>query len=115
MKNFNDYLKENGGDQNKALAAFAADIRADEAQKAAIAAEKALAVKVSKEKGGVMVLGLNSFPVTFYADQWERLSVFMPTVLAYIKANRDAIRTIETAYKDRVKAETDAKAAASAA
>lgn len=43
-------------------------------------------------KGGVSVYGLNArFPVTLYADQWERLIEAMPELSAFIDANRDRL------------------------
>ncbi len=47
---------------------------------------KALAFKVT-EKGAVSVYGLQRFPVTLYAGQWERLSAEMPKLGEFIKAN----------------------------
>lgn len=50
-------------------------------------APKALTIKVS-EKGGLCVYGLNSrFPVTLYANQWERLLDHAPAIREAIKAN----------------------------
>lgn len=46
---------------------------------------------IEPTKGAVSCYGVNSkFPVTLYANQWEKLAAFMPTVLAYIKTN-DAV------------------------
>ena len=47
------------------------------------------------EKGGVVVSGGGRFPVTQYADQWERLLAFAPEILAFIEANRDKLRAKE--------------------
>jgi len=47
---------------------------------------KALAFKVT-EKGAVSVYGLQRFPVTLYAGQWERLSAEMGKIGEFIKAN----------------------------
>jgi len=47
---------------------------------------KALAFKVT-EKGAVSVYGLQRFPVTLYAGQWERLSAEMGKLGEFIKAN----------------------------
>lgn len=50
--------------------------------------QKPLSLKVG-EKGGVVVSGLNArFPVTLYADQWERLFDFVPTIKAFIDSNK---------------------------
>jgi hypothetical protein len=54
---------------------------------AAVAAKNKLSFKVG-EKGGVSVFGLNSrFPVTLYAQQWERLIEAIPQLQAFLKAN----------------------------
>lgn len=47
-----------------------------------------LTVKRADKTGAVMVLGLQRFPVTLYASQWEILAQYMPTVLEFIKANK---------------------------
>jgi hypothetical protein len=104
MKSHEEYLKAANGDAGKAMAAFAADLRAETVANAT----KSLKVAVSKAKGGVMVLGLNSFPLTLYADQWVRLSEFLPTVLAYIDKNKAEITKIEAAGKAAKSAESAA-------
>ncbi len=39
-------------------------------------------------KGTVSVGGLNTkWPVTLYANQWEKLAAYLPTVMEYIKTN----------------------------
>lgn len=41
------------------------------------------------DKGGVSVYGLNArFPVTLYADQWERLLMVQDELKQFIHANR---------------------------
>lgn len=57
----------------------------DEA-KAAAATPARLSLKVG-EKGGLSVCGLQRFPVTLYASQWERLFGEQAAILAFIKAN----------------------------
>lgn len=58
-----------------------------DALKAALAAKQTLRFKVG-EKGGVSVYGLNNrFPVTLYAEQWERLLSKAPELLAFVKTN----------------------------
>jgi len=47
---------------------------------------KALAFKVT-EKGAISVYGLQRFPVTLYAGQWERLSAEMGKLGEFMKAN----------------------------
>jgi hypothetical protein len=47
---------------------------------------KALAFKVT-EKGAISVYGLQRFPVTLYAGQWERLSAEMGRLGEFMKAN----------------------------
>ena len=53
--------------------------------------QRALTVKVS-EKGAVMVLGLQRFPVTLYASQWERVANEMPRILRFIKENASVLK-----------------------
>jgi hypothetical protein len=47
---------------------------------------KALAFKVT-EKGAISVYGLQRFPVTLYAGQWERLAAEMGKLGEFMKAN----------------------------
>jgi hypothetical protein len=55
--------------------------------KASASAPRQLTCKVS-EKDCLSVYGLNrQWPVSLYAEQWERLEKFMPTVMEFIKAN----------------------------
>jgi len=54
--------------------------------KLAVSEGKALAFKVT-EKGAISVYGLQRFPVTLYAGQWERLSAEMGKLDEFIKAN----------------------------
>lgn len=57
------------------------------AQRSAAAPVRALSCKVS-EKGALSLYGLNArFPVTLYAEQWERVIGFVPELQAFIKAN----------------------------
>ena len=49
-------------------------------------------IKVS-EKGAVSVYGLQRFPVTLYAEQWETLLASAETIRAFIAANRSALKT----------------------
>lgn len=42
--------------------------------------------KVS-EKGAISMYGLQRFPVTLYASQWERVIANVPTLQAFIIAN----------------------------
>lgn len=67
-----------------------AEIDALKAQLATRPAGK-LSFKVG-EKGGVSVFGLNSrFPVTLYAQQWERLVAAIPELQAFMTANADKL------------------------
>ena len=38
-------------------------------------------------KGTVSVYGLGRFPVSLYANQWERLAEFMPQVIAAVQSD----------------------------
>jgi len=67
----------------------------DDAAKLLVVSPKAASHLTCKaaEKGGVSVYGLNvRFPITLYADQWERLATFLPDVLAFIKAHPELLR-----------------------
>lgn len=59
-----------------------------EAEVAKKNAPRKLTLKIG-EKGGVVVSGLNwKFPVTLYAQQWERLIAFSGEITAFIEANK---------------------------
>lgn len=49
--------------------------------------QKALGVTFG-EKKNVKVTGLGRFPVTLYANQWERLLGFKEDILSFIEANK---------------------------
>jgi hypothetical protein len=49
-------------------------------------ARGALSLKVS-EKGGVSLYGLRRFPVTFYADEWEKLLGMADELRRFIREN----------------------------
>lgn len=55
-------------------------------------------LKVS-EKGGVSLYGLGRFPITLYASQWSAVAEKMPEILAFIDANRDVLKSKDTAEK----------------
>jgi|HubBroStandDraft_4_1064222.scaffolds.fasta_scaffold1866617_1 hypothetical protein len=57
---------------------------------AQLVAKNKINFKVS-EKGAVSVLGLQRFPVTLYASQWERLAAEMDKLMAFIAANQDKV------------------------
>src|ERR1700683_3014972 len=57
---------------------------------AQLTAKNKINFKVS-EKGAVSVLGLQRFPVTLYASQWERLAAEMDKLMAFIAANNDKV------------------------
>jgi hypothetical protein len=48
--------------------------------------KRSLSVKVSN-KGGIMVLGLRQFPVTFYAEEWSKLFAMADEIKAFATAN----------------------------
>lgn len=60
------------------------------AELAAATAPKPLYCKVS-QKGAVSVYGLGRFPVTLYAEQWERLSLFIGEVSDFIVAHESEL------------------------
>ena len=49
-----------------------------------------MTLKVS-EKGGLMLCGLQRFPITLYASQWERILAERDTILAFIAANASTL------------------------
>jgi hypothetical protein len=49
-------------------------------------ARGALSLRVS-EKGGVSLYGLRRFPVTFYADEWEKLLGMADELKRFIREN----------------------------
>ena len=51
-----------------------------------------LTLKVS-EKGALMVLGLQRFPVTLYREQWERVFGLVPTMQQFIAAHASELKT----------------------
>lgn len=66
-----------------------AEVRAENERLKARAMVRGLArlsCKVSA-KGGVSVYGMGRWPVTLYAEQWGKLALFMPEVLAFIQDN----------------------------
>ena len=44
------------------------------------------------EKGAVSLYGLRRFPVTFYADEWERILGMADEIRAFIRENADALK-----------------------
>jgi hypothetical protein len=44
------------------------------------------------EKGGVSLYGLRRFPVTFYADEWERILGLSDEIRAFIRENEAALK-----------------------
>ena len=48
-------------------------------------------LKVS-EKGAVSLYGIRRFPITFYADEWERVFEMMNEVRKFIRENEDSLK-----------------------
>lgn len=99
--------RSNTVNENQKLAEMAKQIAELTAQNASLkaASETSLSLKVS-EKGAVSVYGMGRFPVTHYAEQWERLLAAGATIIGFIEVNRKAGRIVSKA--DR--AAQDAKA-----
>jgi len=79
-------------------------INAEQAAKiAALEASKRnqLSVKIAEfGKGSVSVSGLNGpFPLSLYANQWESLIKFVPTVQAFIDSHKEEIRSASYAHE----------------
>jgi hypothetical protein len=49
-------------------------------------------IKVS-EKGAVSVYGLQKFPVTLYAEQWEKLLAMADAIREFIGENKASLKT----------------------
>lgn len=70
---------------------FNQEVAAMIAAASAAAGAKSLTFKIS-EKGAVSVYGLNArFPVSLYAEQWERLLGAADELKAFLKANADKL------------------------
>lgn len=50
-------------------------------------------LKVAPKSGGLMVLGLNRFPVTLYREQWETLMAMTAEIKAFIAAHASELKT----------------------
>ena len=58
------------------------------AENAALKARSAKAVRLQvSAKGGVSLYGLRRFPITFYADEWEKILEMSADVLSFIREN----------------------------
>ena len=91
--------------QNKALAERIAQLEA------AKPTPGSLACKIG-EKGGLSVYGLQRFPITLYAEQWERLIENIPQIKAFMLANSSKLtRKDHSAYRKPVAAVEPAQSA----
>jgi hypothetical protein len=52
---------------------------------------RGLSLKVS-EKGAVSLYGLRRFPVTFYADEWEKLLGMADDIRVFVRANEAKLK-----------------------
>lgn len=52
---------------------------------------RGLSLKVS-EKGGVSLYGLRRFPVTFYADEWEKLLGMADDIRRFVADNEPKLK-----------------------
>ena len=82
------------------LEALQAEIERLKKENEALAAKRSgahtLSVKASA-KGAVSVYGLGRFPVTLYAEQWERLLANADKVKVFIEENRPSLATKDRA------------------
>ena len=82
------------------LVALQAEIERLKKENEALAAKRSgahtLSVKASA-KGAVSVYGLGRFPVTLYAEQWERLLANADKVKVFIEENRPSLATKDRA------------------
>jgi hypothetical protein len=44
------------------------------------------------EKGGVSLYGLRRFPITFYADEWERMLGMADEIRAFVRDNAGKLK-----------------------
>jgi hypothetical protein len=54
-------------------------------------ATRELRLQVS-QKGGVSLYGIRRFPVTFYADEWDRILGMADEVRAFIRENEGSLK-----------------------
>lgn len=47
--------------------------------------------KISEKTGAVCLYGLQRFPISLYANQWEKLKDLLPEVLRFIEENKDRV------------------------
>lgn len=73
-------MPENTQPTREQLMARIAQLEAEQAPK------NGIGLKVT-EKGGLSVYGIQRFPVTLYAEGWERLLAEAPKITAFMKAN----------------------------
>ena len=52
---------------------------------------RGLSLKVS-EKGGVSLYGLRRFPVTFYADEWEKVLALADDIRRFVQDNEAKLK-----------------------
>ena len=77
---------------DRQLAADMAELEALRAENARLKAHKQgrLGLKVSS-KGAVSLYGLGRFPVTLYANQWQKVFGMSADVLSFIEANKGSL------------------------
>ncbi|MAE95545.1 MAG: hypothetical protein CL910_12875 [Deltaproteobacteria bacterium] len=54
--------------------------------------QKAIRLQVS-QKGGVSLYGIRRFPITFYADEWDRILGMADDVRAFIAEHEGELKT----------------------
>jgi len=64
----------------------------NEALKAKVNKASPFGMKVGA-KGGVSIFGMGRFPVTLYAQQWQRLLARSADILAFIEAHKSELAT----------------------
>lgn len=74
---------------NAELLAMIEQLKADNAKLKA-AGQGKLTLKVS-DKGAVSLYGMGRFPVTLYAEQWERVLDAKDQIKAFLEANAAAL------------------------
>ena len=79
-------MTESGDDLKRELERLRAENEALKAKE-----KRGTRLQVS-EKGGVSLYGLRRFPVTFYADEWERILGLSDEIRAFIRENEAGLK-----------------------
>ena len=63
------------------------------AENEALKAKQAGSLRLQvSQKGGVSLYGIRRFPVTFYADEWERILGMSDEILRFVQENESQLK-----------------------